>query len=83
MSQHIGDLENSLAATAYQETLNLYLGLLEANQDVIVVDKHPEYLSTKLGKELAAANGLNLIEVQHHHSQIAACMVENGLDIDS
>ena len=83
LSQHIGDLANSLAASAYQQTLNLYLGLLEAEPNIIVVDKHPEYLSTKLGKDLAVANSLSLIEVQHHHSHVAACMVENGLDIDS
>ncbi|MGD1806872.1 carbamoyltransferase HypF [Dapis sp. BLCC M126] len=82
LSQHIGDLENSLAATAYEKTLNLFLGLLEAEPSIIVVDKHPEYLSTKLGKDLAAANDLKIIEVQHHHSHVAACMAENGLDID-
>lgn len=82
LSQHIGDLENSLAATAYQQTLNLFLGLLEAEPSVIVVDKHPEYLSTKLGKNLAIANDLKIIEVQHHHGHIAACMAENGLDIN-
>lgn len=59
-----------------------FLGLLEAEPNTIVVDKHPEYLSTKLGKDLAVANNLKLIEVQHHHSHIAACMAENGLDID-
>ncbi|MDY7005174.1 MAG: carbamoyltransferase HypF [Cyanobacteriota bacterium] len=82
LSQHIGDLENNLAATAYEKTLNLFLGLLEAEPNTIVVDKHPEYLSTKLGKDLAVANDLKLIEVQHHHSHIAACMAENGLYID-
>ncbi|MEM1168874.1 MAG: carbamoyltransferase HypF [Cyanobacteria bacterium P01_H01_bin.35] len=82
LSQHIGDLENNLAATAYEKTLNLFLGLLEAEPSAIVVDKHPEYLSTKLGKDLAVANNLKIIEVQHHHSHIAACMAENRLDIN-
>lgn len=82
LSQHIGDLKNSLAVTAYQKTLNLFLELLEAKPSNIVVDKHPEYLSTKLGKDLANTNNSKIIEVQHHHSHIAACMVENGLDID-
>ena len=82
LSQHIGDLENSLAVAAYQKTLNLFLDLLDAEPKTIVVDKHPEYLSTKLGKDLAEANDLKVIEVQHHHSHIVACMAENGLDID-
>ena len=79
ISQHIGDLENQTALTAYRQTLNLYLSLLEHQPAAIAIDRHPEYLSTKLGKELATANSLNLYSIQHHHAHIAACMVENGV----
>ena len=77
ISQHIGDLENQTALAAYRQTLNLYLSLLEHQPAAIAVDLHPEYLSTKLGKELAEANSLPLHSIQHHHAHIAACMVEN------
>ena len=77
ISQHIGDLENQTALAAYRQTLNLYLSLLEHQPAAIAVDRHPEYLSTKLGKELATANSLALHSIQHHHAHIAACMVEN------
>ena len=83
MSQHIGDLENTTAFAAYQQTLNLYLNLLEHQPTAIAIDHHPEYLSTKLGKELAAANSLPLYSIQHHHAHIAACMVENGVSFKS
>ncbi|MEA5518002.1 carbamoyltransferase HypF [Limnoraphis robusta] len=83
LSQHIGDLENALAAEAYQKTLNLYLGLLEHQPSAIAVDLHPEYLSTKLGKELAESNNIPIDFIQHHHAHIAACMAENGLSIDT
>ncbi|KKD37857.1 MAG: carbamoyltransferase HypF [Limnoraphis robusta] len=83
LSQHIGDLENALAAEAYQKTLNLYLGLLEHQPSAIAVDLHPEYLSTKLGKELAESNNIPIDSIQHHHAHIAACMAENGLSIDT
>ena len=79
ISQHIGDLENATALAAYRQTLDLYLSLLEHQPAAIAVDRHPEYLSTKLGKELASANSLNLYSIQHHHAHIAACMVENGV----
>lgn len=79
ISQHIGDLENILAQEAYQKTINLYLGLLEHEPNAIAVDLHPEYLSTKLGKEIAAAGNLELYQIQHHHAHLAACMVENGI----
>jgi hydrogenase maturation protein HypF len=83
LSQHLGDLENAAAFSAYQETLNLYLNLFEHQPEVIAIDKHPEYLSTKLGKELAAANQMQLISVQHHHAHIAACMAENGIPLNT
>ena len=83
ISQHIGDLENLAAWESYQHTLNLYLGLLEHQPSAVAVDLHPEYLATKKGKELATANSLPLYSIQHHHAHIAACMVENGLPLDT
>ncbi|NJR24437.1 MAG: carbamoyltransferase HypF [Richelia sp. CSU_2_1] len=81
LSQHLGDLENAAAFAAYQETLNLYLNLFEHQPAKIAVDLHPEYLSTKLGKELAI--DLALESIQHHHAHVAACMAENQLPIDT
>ncbi|MEH2271023.1 MAG: carbamoyltransferase HypF [Nostoc sp.] len=83
LSQHLGDLENAAAFNAYQETLNLYLNLFEHQPEVIAIDKHPEYLSSKLGKELAETNQIKIHQIQHHHAHIAACMAENGIPLDS
>ncbi|BBD66465.1 (NiFe) hydrogenase maturation protein HypF [Nostoc commune NIES-4072] len=83
LSQHLGDLENAAAFNAYQETLNLYLNLFEHKPEVIAIDKHPEYLSSKLGKELADTNKIKIHQIQHHHAHIAACMVENGIPLDA
>ncbi len=44
----------------------------------LVADLHPEYLSAKLAREMAQARGVPLIEVQHHHAHVAACLAENG-----
>ncbi|QMS86927.1 carbamoyltransferase HypF [Nostoc edaphicum CCNP1411] len=83
LSQHLGDLENAAAFNAYQETLNLYLNLFEHKPEVIAIDKHPEYLSSKFGKELAETNQIKIHQIQHHHAHIAACMAENGIPLDS
>ncbi|MEH1867031.1 MAG: carbamoyltransferase HypF [Nostoc sp.] len=83
LSQHLGDLENAAAFNAYQETLNLYLNLFEHNPEVIAIDKHPEYLSSKLGKELADTNQILIHQIQHHHAHIAACMAENAIPLNS
>ncbi|MHC5720172.1 MAG: Kae1-like domain-containing protein, partial [Nostoc sp.] len=47
------------------------------------IDKHPEYLSSKLGKELAETNQIKIYPIQHHHAHIAACMAENGIPLNS
>ncbi|MEA5583142.1 carbamoyltransferase HypF [Nodularia harveyana UHCC-0300] len=83
LSQHLGDLENAAAFHAYQDTLNLYLNLFEHQPEAIAVDKHPEYLSTKLGKKLADVNQIPLYQIQHHHAHIAACMAENHIPLNS
>ncbi|MEH2395331.1 MAG: carbamoyltransferase HypF [Nostoc sp.] len=83
LSQHLGDLENGAAFNAYQDTLNLYLNLFEHKPEVIAIDKHPEYLSSKLGKELADTNQIKIYPIQHHHAHIAACMAENGIPLNS
>jgi len=81
LSQHLGDLENAAAFNAYQNTLNLYLNLFDHKPSAIATDKHPEYLSTKLGQELATANHLTLHPIQHHHAHIAACLAENNIPL--
>ncbi len=83
LSQYLGDLENAATFQAYQETLNLYLNLFEHHPKIIAIDKHPEYLSSKLGKELAIANQIKLENIQHHHAHIAACMAENNIPLDT
>lgn len=83
LSQHLGDLENAAAFNAYQETLNLYLNLFQHKPEIIAIDKHPEYLSSKLGKELAVSNEIKITEIQHHHAHIAACMAENKIPLNA
>ncbi|WP_353930584.1 carbamoyltransferase HypF [Okeanomitos corallinicola TIOX110] len=83
LSQHLGDLETAAAFNAYQETLNLYLNLFQHQPEIIAIDKHPEYLSSKLGKELAETNNIKINEIQHHHAHIAACMAENQIPLNT
>ncbi len=77
--QHIGDLEDADTLRDYRRSLALYRRLFEFQPDVIAVDRHPDYLPTQLGKSLSEAEGIPLIEVQHHHAHIAACMAEHSL----
>jgi hydrogenase maturation protein HypF len=83
LSQHQGDLENAPTFNDYRNTLRLYRELFDHAPSTIVIDRHPEYLSSKLGRAEAETRGLSLIEVQHHHAHLAACLAENGRPLDA
>jgi len=77
MSPYIGDL-NSLGAFEYFErTLESFKRFYDFEPEVIVCDKHPEYMTTKWAKEL---KNVELIELQHHYAHLLASMAEFQLD---
>ncbi len=79
LSQHIGDMENLETLEHFKDTISLYQHLFRAQPEVIACDLHPEYLSTKYARELAAERNLRLVPVQHHHAHIVSTMVDNGI----
>ena len=81
VSHHMGDLKDALTFDDYKRSIEQYTQLFEHMPEAVAIDLHPDYLSSKLGRERAAAAGLRLIEVQHHHAHIAACMAEHGLGL--
>ena len=83
VSQHIGDLEDAATFYDYQHNLRLYETLYQHQPQVLVCDLHPEYLSSKLAREKSETANLPLIETQHHHAHIAACLAENSVAIDA
>ncbi len=82
LSQHLGDLENAATFDDYRRTLDLYLGVYDHRPRLYAVDRHPDYLSRKLGETIASDNGIALIEVQHHHAHIAACLADNHIPLN-
>ncbi len=76
VSQHVGDLDTHEARAAYRRTLADFQALLGIEPELIACDSHPGYYTT----ELARALGKPIIEVQHHHAHMAACLLENGLE---
>ena len=79
LSQHIGDLEDARTFDDYRRGIAHYTALFDHAPKAIAADLHPEYLSSKFARE----TGLRLIEVQHHHAHVAACLAENGRAIDA
>lgn len=83
VSQHIGDLECASAYQDYRATLRLFAALFDHRPVAIAVDRHPDYLSSKLGRDTADGAGIEVEEVQHHHAHVAACLAENGRPLDA
>ncbi len=77
LSQHIGDLEDARTCDDYERSIELYRRLYQFEPNCVAVDLHPEYLSSKYGRALAQQQGLPLVEVQHHHAHVAACLADN------
>ncbi len=83
LSQHQGDLENAATFDDYNKNLALYRQLFAFAPEALVIDRHPEYLSSKLGQAEARRSALPLLDVQHHHAHVAACLAENGYPLDA
>jgi hydrogenase maturation protein HypF len=83
LSQHIGDLANAATYADYRHNLELYCRLYQQEPRRLVIDQHPEYLSSKLGRQWAERDGLGLGVVQHHHAHVAACLGDNAWPLDA
>ncbi|MDA0373659.1 MAG: carbamoyltransferase HypF [Planctomycetota bacterium] len=83
MSQHQGDLEDVATFDDFRHNMRLYREIYDHEPELIVADRHPEYVSSKLAREVAQESGLPLADVQHHHAHVASCMAENGLPLES
>lgn len=71
---HIGDLENLETITHYKQELEHLLKWIDIPKKVAVMDAHPGYHTQKLVREYPFEE---VLEVQHHHAHMAACMEEH------
>ncbi|MGB0747877.1 MAG: carbamoyltransferase HypF [Magnetospiraceae bacterium] len=78
LSQHMGDLVQAVALSAFERSLDLYGDLLAHHPLGVAIDRHPDYLSARIGRARAETRGLPVFPIQHHHAHIAACLAENG-----
>lgn len=73
LSHHLGELDDALAAEEFDKALRDYQALFDHQPEAVVADLHPGYRSTRAAEE----SGLPLIQVQHHHAHMAACLGEH------
>ncbi len=78
-AQHIGDLKNFETLSNYERQIVHFERLFDIAPRAVACDMHPDYMSTAYAAERAEREGLPLIQVQHHHAHMAACMADNNL----
>ncbi len=76
VSHHIGDLENKAAFDAYKDAISHYERLFDVNPQLIAIDLHPDYLSSRYGKSIPLPH----YAIQHHHAHLAAVLLENKIE---
>ena len=77
LSQHIGDLQGLETIQFYENTIKQFINLFRVKPELLAVDMHPEYISTKAGLNYG---NFQVVKIQHHHAHIASCMAEHMLD---
>ncbi len=77
VSQHVGDLENLATERFFRMTIDHLQRILDITPEIIACDLHPDYLSTQWA---SAQSDHPVMQVQHHHAHVAACMAEHQLD---
>lgn len=78
-SHYIGDLENLETLLSYEQAITHFERLFRIKPEILAGDLHPDYMSTRYAQERSQRDNLPLVQVQHHHAHMAACMLENGV----
>jgi hydrogenase maturation protein HypF len=79
LSGHNGDIAEPGCYQQTAQQISQFRQLLNITPQIVVVDKHPDYFSSRLGRKLAHQEDLRVIEVQHHHAHLASCLLENQI----
>jgi hydrogenase maturation protein HypF len=83
-SPHIGNVRNPETLAYLVETIDNLGEWLGARYDAVAHDLHPQFLSTRYARELAAEIDIPTVPVQHHRAHIASVTREPcvGIAVD-
>ncbi len=80
VSPHIGDLDNAATCEALIATIEHLRCTLGVVPLAIAHDLHPDFFSSRLAVQMAAALGFPPLPVQHHHAHVAAVLAEHQVE---
>ncbi len=79
VSQFFGDMDSLENQAVYEENVDRMAELFRIKPELVVCDMHPLYYTTEFANRYASANGLPVLQVQHHHAHVASVMAEHDL----
>jgi hydrogenase maturation protein HypF len=79
VSQYLGNLENFDVYNRFITEIEWFINIFEHQPEVVLIDKHPLYYSSKFGKELAKKTNSKTVEIQHHKAHFTAILGEHNL----
>jgi len=79
VSPYFGNLDNYDVLVRYQESIVKYKELFESQPEVILIDSHPQYQSSILGKVFSKKSNTKLVSIQHHKAHFASVLGEHDL----
>lgn len=79
VSQYFGNLDNYDVLKRYESTIENYFEVFQTKPKTILIDKHLQYQSSILGKELVSKWNANLQEIQHHKAHFASVLGEHDM----
>jgi hydrogenase maturation protein HypF len=83
LSAHIGGLHDPLTRADRAAAVADFERFHEFAPAALACDLHPDYFSTQSARERSRRQRLPLVECQHHHAHLAACLAENGVPRDA
>ncbi|UII75385.1 carbamoyltransferase HypF [Flagellimonas sp. HMM57] len=79
VSQYFGNLDSFDVLERFQTSIDQFQQLFQTKPETILIDAHPQYQSSILGKELSKKWNTNLISIQHHKAHFASVLGEHKL----
>lgn len=79
VSQFLGDQESAESQETYTHTVEHFQKILQAKPERILVDSHPGYFVSSLGRENASHENIPVHSIQHHGAHFGAVLAENNL----
>ncbi|MFX0008338.1 MAG: carbamoyltransferase HypF [Candidatus Hermodarchaeota archaeon] len=79
---HVSHLETFEFLKSALTHMNNLLQIKNSEIEYIVCDSHPEFITTKFGKELSSQYSVPIYPIQHHFAHILGLMAENNVELE-